>query len=797
LKRKTTQKKKNQEKKFKGSKHKFEITGIFLFALGLLLFFSLYINNSIGVFGVFIKSFLLGMFGFPALLIPLAVLIYSAFLIVKRTGHEGARSRLIHGFILFVLVSAIIQAILHTPDDYRNFAPVDCIKQFYQEGNDFAGGGVFGGLLSLPLLMVFQKAGTLIILTAITLVEIIIVTNRSIANFISNMRSAIVNNNRNRKTNKQKQDISFSEDDLIQQDFFDDKNTRKSNIINFEIAKTNKSNKDTESEEVLSSFDVVNLDKNLNFTDTAADEKAIKSKGIKQSEQDAEAIKVIDDLKNSLSTSSHSDPNSEKKYVSPPIELLKSYPESGSRKSVRNQIVEGAKKLEETLASFNVSAKVVNVSRGPTVTRYELQPSAGVKVSKIVNLADDIALNLAASGVRIEAPIPGKAAIGIEVPNKDVNVVALKDVIESAEFVNHNSKICFALGKDISGNCMVADIAKMPHLLIAGATGSGKSVCINNLIVSLLYKASPEEVKLLLIDPKVVELGVYNGIPHLLIPVVTEPKKAAAALNWAVQEMVNRYKLFAEKSVRDLSGYNEHVSKTGEDPRLPQIVIVIDELADLMMVAPNEVEDAICRLAQMARAAGMHLVIATQRPSVDVITGTIKANIPSRISFAVSSQVDSRTILDMGGAEKLLGRGDMLFHPVGKHKPTRIQGSNITDAEVERVVDFVKLQGSAIYDDTIIEEINNDEVVEQADNDNDYDELLPKTIELVVDMGQASVSLIQRKFRVGYARAARIIDQMEERGVIGGYEGSKPRQVLMTKQEWHEIQMASKQQQGD
>lgn len=434
---------------------------------------------------------------------------------------------------------------------------------------------------------------------------------------------------------------------------------------------------------------------------------------------------------------------------------------------------------------------MINISRGPSVTRYELQPSAGVKVSRIVNLSDDISLNLAASGVRMEAPIPGKAAIGIEVPNKEVTMVLAREVIESEEFSKHPSKLAFAIGKDISGENIIADIAKMPHLLIAGATGSGKSVCINSLIVSLLYKSSPEEVKLLMIDPKVVELGIYNGIPHLLIPVVTDPKKAAGALNWAVQEMVNRYKLFADKAVRDLKGYNQLMRKNGGDGILPQVVIIIDELADLMMVAPNDVEDAICRLAQMARAAGMHLVIATQRPSVDVITGVIKANIPSRISFAVSSQIDSRTILDMGGAEKLLGRGDMLFHPVGKPKPVRVQGANITDAEVERVVDFVKAQGNTAYDEDLIEEINNEETASEA-SPGDSDELLPRAIELVVDAGQASVSLIQRKFKVGYARAARIVDQMEERGIVGGFEGSKPRQILISKQQWQEMQMTDK-----
>jgi len=446
-----------------------------------------------------------------------------------------------------------------------------------------------------------------------------------------------------------------------------------------------------------------------------------------------------------------------------------------------------AHKLIDTLASFGVGAKVLNVSKGPTVTRYELQPNAGVKVSKIINLADDIALNLAATGVRIEAPIPGKAAVGIEIPNKNNVPVYLRDVIESEAFQEYPSKLAFAVGKDIAGNVVVGDIAKMPHLLIAGATGSGKSVCINTLIISILYKASPAEVRLLMVDPKVVELSIYNGIPHLLIPVVTDPKKASGALTWAVLEMTNRYRLFAENNVRDLSGYNKLIRERGEGETLPQIVIIIDELADLMMVAPNEVEDSICRLAQMARAAGMHLVIATQRPSVNVITGVIKANVPSRISFAVSSQIDSRTILDMSGAEKLLGRGDMLFYPLGQQKPLRVQGSFVSDKEVENIVAHIKSLQSAEYDEEIIQKIDNQNEPAKPDGSGD-DELLSQAIMTILELGQASASLIQRKFKVGYSRAARILDQMEAWGVVSASDGSgKPRQILITKQEWLEL----------
>lgn len=478
-------------------------------------------------------------------------------------------------------------------------------------------------------------------------------------------------------------------------------------------------------------------------------------------------------------------------YEFPPIQLLAEGDKKGI-KGGKKAVADTATRLQKTLYSFGVSAKVENVSVGPAITRYELKPAEGVRVSKIANLADDIALNLAAETIRIEAPIPGKQAVGIEVPNKENEVVALRDIIDCDKFKEHKSKLAFALGKDVAGNEVVTDIAKMPHVLIAGATGSGKSVCINTMIASIIYKAKPSEVKLVMVDPKVVELSVYNGIPHLLIPVVTDPKKAAGALAWAVQEMVNRYSLFASKNVRDIKGYNEAIEEEGH--KLPQIVIIIDELSDLMMVSPKDVEDSICRLAQMARAAGMHLVIATQRPSVDVITGIIKANIPSRIAFAVSSQVDSRTILDMAGAEKLLGKGDMLFYPAGAPKPTRIQGAFISDKEVEKIVDFIKGNGEATYNDEIIKQIENanstDQELDNADDD-DSDPLLMEAIDVVVETGQASTSFIQRRFKVGYARAGRIIDQMEERGIISGFQGSKPREVLMSKERWEELKMGS------
>ena len=472
------------------------------------------------------------------------------------------------------------------------------------------------------------------------------------------------------------------------------------------------------------------------------------------------------------------------KYEFPSIELLK----EGNGDSIggtKEELLASAKVLEEALLSYGVEAKVMQVNRGPAVTRFELQPKQGVKVSRIVNLTDDIAMNLAAPSIRIEAPIPGKSAVGIEVPNKEISMVTLRDVIDSNTFRKATSKLTFSLGKDIDGEVRVADIAKMPHLLIAGATGSGKSVCINSLIVSLIYKADPNDVKLILIDPKVVELSVYNGIPHLLLPVVNDPKKASATLNWAVQEMTKRYKKFAEMNVRDIRGYNEAITELGEDEqkKMPQIVIVIDELADLMMVASKEVESSICRIAQMARAAGMHLVIATQRPSVDVITGLIKANIPSRLAFAVSSGVDSRTILDNVGAEKLLGKGDMLFSPIGASKPVRIQGTFVSDKEVEAVVEAVRLQ-SLNYDSDLMDTLQREEGGGSDGIEDEIDEYLEEAVKFVVDKQRASISMLQRAFRIGFNRAARLMDALYARGVVGPDEGSKPRKVLMTKEEW-------------
>ena len=796
----------NKKKNKKHARQDNEVVGIMILALGIMVLLSFYVKGSMGLFGTFVRHLFLGLLGVPAFILPPVLIIY-AFCIILNKDVRLLNKRAFYAFVLIILASSLIQTGFYERESFVNMNVFQYISKFYEDGKILHGGGVLGGIVSMPFILIFQPLGTIIILTALSLINIILLTNISIANFMRKLRKSFVS--RHEKASRRKKALTSEEplyeSDNVTDDVVSSQARPRAKIIDFRIEKESRESKklteetekadltkNTEVEEPIElnneePIELIVEDLKKSSLNSEKREKGNpksteQSDGAEQSQRTEQIASNIGNIINSQ--------NDRYGYEFPPIDLL----DAGQKKEkdvkgIKNKLVEDAVTLEETLKSFGVTAKVINITRGPTVTRYELQPSAGVKVSKIVNLADDIALNLAAQGIRIEAPIPGKAAIGIEVPNKEITTVQLREVIESAEFKQHPSKLAFALGKDISGSCSVGDISKMPHMLIAGATGSGKSVCINCLIISLLYKASPDEVKLLMIDPKVVELGVYNGIPHLLIPVVTDPKKAAGALNWAVQEMVNRYKLFADRSVRDIKSYNELLKANGEEGILPEIVIIIDELADLMMVAPNEVEDAICRLAQMARAAGMHLVIATQRPSVDVITGLIKANIPSRISFAVSSQVDSRTILDMAGAEKLLGKGDMLYYPVGKPKPVRLQGAFVSEKEVERVVEFLKSRGSVNYDDDIIEEINSGSEPSE-DNFDDTDELLPQVIEMVVEAGQASVSLVQRKFKVGYARAARIIDQMEERGIIGGYEGSKPRQLLITKQQWKEMQMA-------
>ena len=747
---------------------------IFSVLLGVLIY------NQSGIMGQQISSILSGVMGFIKYIVPIGTFLIAIYKLCNKK--EDAYIKLFQYALLLVCV-AIFMHIVYLPKDVEQFSNgfLDTVTRAYEQGKtDDKVGGVIGAIGAIPLTKLLGKVGASILVLGVELILIILIFN---INPIEEIRVRLAEREE-RKLAEEKERIK--------------EERKKPTVMKVE---ENEDKKETRREKRLREKEeqrraALELDDQItiNLNDDGKSSKKKASEGYieenlfkKEQEQKQEKVKEVLQLEHALTVE-------DEHYEFPPVQLLS----EGEKKSVKGgkkAVTDTAAKLQKTLYSFGVSAKVENVSVGPAITRYELKPAEGVRVSKIANLADDIALNLAAETIRIEAPIPGKQAVGIEIPNKENEIVHLRDIIDCSKFIEHKSKLAFALGKDVAGEEVVTDIAKMPHVLIAGATGSGKSVCINTLIASIIYKAKPSEVKLVMVDPKVVELSVYNGIPHLLIPVVTDPKKAAGALAWAVQEMENRYSLFASKNVRDIKGYNEELDKEGSTEKLPQIVIIIDELADLMMVSSKEVEDSICRLAQKARAAGMHLVIATQRPSVDVITGIIKANIPSRISFAVSSQVDSRTILDMAGAEKLLGKGDMLFYPAGAAKPTRVQGAFISDKEVEKVVDFVKANGEATYNDDILEQIekanSTDKEIEEQENDDDTDPLLMEAIEVVVETGQASTSFIQRRFKVGYARAGRIIDQMEERGVISGYQGSKPREVLMTLEKLNELKMST------
>jgi DNA segregation ATPase FtsK/SpoIIIE, S-DNA-T family len=765
-----------------------EVSGVILFAFALLIWFAFAIEGSVGAFGNFLTSFLLGFLGIPAFFVSYIMMFFSVLLILGKPL-ETIRSKLNGVLILLTILSALI----HTgvSDSFASNSFFGNLKDFFQMGRLKTGGGVMGGLISTPFLKVFQSLGTIIILMTLATIDIMVLTDVSLLGVWGRLAQAF------RKvfwmTKRSLAKIGKIDWSSLRGFFLRIRHSlfKKRDKFFSEVQ-----NPKAQEKSLLQTVDSEIKNDIIHFADEDIHTEISKSHPNPQNIipfqtklQKQEALSEDGVPSYSLDFTKEEGTN---RFVFPDISLLNQPLRNPRGDKDTSFARENKRKLEETLQSFGVEAKVGNVTVGPAVTQYEIIPAPGVKVSKIVGLSDDISLNLATSGIRMEAPIPGKSAIGIEVPNKDTTPVLLRDVISSEEFFRFPSKLAFALGKDISGEKVVADIAKMPHLLIAGATGAGKSVCINSLIISLLYKATPEEVKLLMIDPKVVELGIYNGIPHLLIPVVTDPKKAAGALNWAVVEMASRYKAFADKGVRDIGGFN-HLMRQANEETLPHIVIIIDELADLMMVAPGDVEDAICRLAQMARAAGMHLVIATQRPSVDVITGIIKANIPSRIAFAVTSQVDSRTILDMGGAEKLLGKGDMLFYPVGEAKPKRVKGSFVSDKEVEKVVEFVKNQKQAQYNEDIAEQIKAIPVGDGKSRNrtenvsDDSDPLLQQVIECIVTTGQASASLIQRKFKVGYARAARIMDQLEEKRIIGEFEGSKPRQILITKQDLMEL----------
>ncbi len=796
------------------------MTVVTLIILSILVAVLIYTKS--GMIGVKLNEILGGMVGIAQYILPIGIFVIAIKLASE--GSEELNPKLIQYGILLVSLSILFSVFQISSSELQiNKELSEIVKDAYLLGSQSKGGGAIGACGAVPLTKLLGNIGAIILCLGIAIILIVFTFKINLSEWINNLlekaeerkeermaereefRKQLEKEERETPAQRRRRE---KEERLAQKEIERQEKEQMSEPIKINyggtfmdnigekvgLKKYDHSGEDLEPLTKQSKLQAKQERRKMqvpDIDDTAPEMEpdVIESNLFKDvEEQKEEKTKAVLQLEHAMTVE-------DEHYEYPPIEILS----KGSKKALRGgakALTDTATKLQRTLHSFNVSAKVENVSVGPAITRYELKPAEGVRVSKIANLADDIALNLAAETIRIEAPIPGKQAVGIEVPNSEREAVHLREVLDSDTFRDCESKLAIALGKDVAGNVQLADIAKMPHVLIAGSTGSGKSVCINTIITSIIYHAKPSEVKFVMVDPKVVELSVYNGIPHLLIPVVTDPRKAAGALAWAVQEMDNRYNLFAEKGVRDLKGYNKAIEKDENVGQLPQIVIIVDELADLMMVAKNDVEDAICRLAQKARAAGMHLVIATQRPSVDVITGLIKANVPSRIAFAVSSQVDSRTILDSVGAEKLLGKGDMLYFPSGAPKPARVQGAFVTDDEVEKIVDFVKSNGTATYSEDILESIENSnktdkELAQEATEDDDTDPFLMEAIQTVVETGQASTSFIQRRFKVGYARAGRIIDQMEERGVISGYQGSKPREVLMSLEKWNELKMGT------
>jgi S-DNA-T family DNA segregation ATPase FtsK/SpoIIIE len=782
-----------------------QLSAIILFAVSIL-WFCLAIIDAGGVWGG-LRTLMFGMFGFCTFIFPLLMLVVAVFIAIDKAD-ENVISKIIQASVLITVISSIV----HVAQCNYGSTYFDAIKDaynFYNIDGSMLGGGVWGALFGGFVLLITggNKLAAMIILVLLLFVFVMVITGLTLGSLFNGISKPVKKfgeftgekiNEYNEKAvqyakeREEKKKKEFNPDvDLgpspktNKEPFFLDEPVIEDDIIPFSEIKSEEIFSESETIDI-SSGNIINLDEIIvkNTEDSG------------QMKLDLGEEEEVVDEDSEEYTDEEWDSEPDKQYTMPPIDIL-NLPKNTNLSDYENEQKYNERKLIDTLNSFGVSTRLVGVSRGPSVTRYEIQPAAGVKISKITNLADDIALNLAASGVRIEAPIPNKAAVGIEVPNKSRQSVSLREVIDQPQYKNAKSKLTVALGKDITGEFVYSDLVKMPHLLIAGTTGSGKSVCLNSMIVSILYNATPDEVKLLMIDPKQVEFTIYNGIPHLLVPVVSDPRKASGALAWAVTEMLTRYKTFSENSVRDISGYNSICESQGKK-KMPQIVIFIDELSDLMMAAPNEVEDSICRLAQMARAAGMHLVIATQRPSVDVITGIIKANIPSRISLSVSSQVDSRTIIDSVGAEKLLGNGDMLYYPVGIPKPVRVQGCYLSDKEVENVVTFIKSQEQTVYDDVVMKEIDKQAAqtgVKKKDSASSgdegekgpADEMLPKAIEVVIEAQSASTTLLQRKLKLGYARAARIIDDLETSGIIGPYEGAKPRKVLITKQQWYEM----------
>lgn len=783
----------NKEKMQESAAGKRQLMSVIWFAVAVFLMCVVFIKGQ-NVW-LAIHNAIFGIFGVTAYFYPFLLGVVAVLFAMDKVG-GSINAKIIESGVLVVLIGAAVDIFVKHNEALTFWQH---LVNAYNLGTSLKSGGFLGALIGQPLYLAFGKTGAAITVILLIFVFVMIITGTTLISLFKTMAKPVksiteqaesayqnrIDRETEEKSDKQLKVLKGFNVDIPVDDIPEKRNLKKESLDekqrkvvsayydNESSAESFEEMTKPHSEEVKE--DRKEIDNALNAAKAEAQNNEAEKIDFK-----AETDKFTEHLEKESA-------EAEESYKFPPLTLLKET-KAQNAALLSAELDNTANRLVETLKSFGVETRIVEVSRGPTVTRYELQPSAGVKISKITNLADDIALNLATAGVRIEAPIPNKAAVGIEVPNKASAVVGVRGILDSPAFTSAKSKLTVALGRDIGGNAVVTDIAKMPHGLIAGATGSGKSVCINSIIVSILYKATPNEVKLLMIDPKVVELGIYNGIPHLLVPVVTDPRKASGALGWAVSEMEKRYKMFADRGVRDLAGYNRFVEQLGdpEVQKMPHIVIIIDELADLMMTAPNEVEDSINRIAAKARAAGMHLIIATQRPSVDVVTGVIKANIPTRIAFAVSSQIDSRTILDSAGAEKLLGRGDMLFSPVGSNKPNRVQGCFVSDEEVEAVVEYIKGDHSADYDDDVMVEIERQAAVEKKqktglkEDGPDEDPMLSDAIRVVVENGQASTSLLQRRLKLGYARAARIVDEMEQRGVVGPYEGSKPRKVLIT-----------------
>ncbi len=740
--------------------------GVFVMCAAILLGILLYsAEDKIGIVGAPLKHCFLGLFSKSAYILPIIIACIGAYTFsVKRTNH--LTKKIVFSIIELILIGSLIMLF------YRWDYPA--ILDLWQYGIDGQGGGLLGGLIAIALSKLIGKTAALVIVLMTFVFILCRIFNISFADL--------------KEIFARDEEEEDEEGEEVPQG--DTSVKVKKPIISKIVPQ--KAEKEIDAENVVTKpqkeekeeIDLDYLEKIASqLPQTEGVKELIEEQKKKTKEKPKKAETTTDEEKAEVKT--EIEKGIEKpfeNYKFPPVSLLKEVTATSQDK--RREMYETASKLMQVLKDFGVEAKLLQVTQGPTVTRYEIQPSTGIKLSKITNLSEDIALNLAVPTVLVAA-VPGKAAVGIEIPNNTIGTVSVRELIESDNFKNAKSKLAVAFGKDIGGNVVIGDISKFPHVLIAGATGSGKSVCLNTIIASILYNAKPDEVKLIMVDPKVVELGVYNGIPHLLIPVVTDPKKAAGALNWAVGEMMRRYQLFADTGTRNIKGYNDHIEKENGE-KMPQIVIIIDELADLMMVAAKEVEDYICRLAQLARAAGIYLIIATQRPSVDVITGLIKANVPSRIAFAVSSGTDSRTILDKVGAEKLLGKGDMLYHPTGMATPVRVQGAFISDEEIENVVAFVKENTEETnYANDLAEHIermaSGENGVTDEDESEDADELLPQAIELAAELGQISTAMIQRKMKVGYARAGRIIDQMETRGLISGPNGSKPRDVYLNR----------------